>query len=153
MNEHNLIPITERSESEQREMRQNGGRKSGETRRRKKSMKSVLTAMLNSDVVSDEIYNAAAEMGVNVMDMTYQAAIVAALIKKAASGNVAAVKEIQSIIGEDNDAELLKLRKREMKLKEQKLGGTDEEIPDDGFLSALNSSASEDWTEDVDEDK
>ena len=83
-------------------------------------MKSVLTAMLNADVVSDEIYNSAAEMGVNVMDMTYQAAIMAALIRKAASGDVAAIKEVRSIVGEDNDTELLKLKKQEMKLKEQK---------------------------------
>ena len=84
-------------------------------------MKSVLSAMLNADVVSDEIYNSAAEMGVDVMDMTYQAAIIAALIKKASSGDVAAVREIRSIIGEDNDAERVKLQKKQVALQEKKL--------------------------------
>ncbi len=126
MNDKNLVPNSERTPSELREIAQKGGKKSGEVRRRKKSMKSVLTAMLNSDVVSDEIYNAAAEMGVNVMDMTYQAAILAALIKKAASGDVAAIKEIRSIIGEDNDAERLKIAKKELALKEKRVNPDDE---------------------------
>ncbi|MGN1109838.1 MAG: hypothetical protein ACI4RK_10710 [Oscillospiraceae bacterium] len=145
MNEKNLIPI--RTESEAREKGAAGGRKSGEARRRKKSMKSVLSAMLNADVVSDDIYNSAAEMGVDVMEMTYQAAIIAALIKKAASGDVAAVREIRSIIGEDNDTERVKLQKKQLAMQEKKLSGDDEELLDDGFLDALNGSAVEDWTE------
>ena len=107
-------------------------------------MRSVLSAMLNADVVSDEIYNSAAEMGVDVMDMTYQAAIIAALIKKAASGDVAAVREIRSIIGEDNDTERVKLQKKQLAMQEKKLSGDTEELPDDGFLNALNGSAA-DW--------
>ncbi len=134
MNDKNLVPFDERTESEQRELRSRGGKKSGEVRRRKKSMKSVLTAMLSSDVVSDEIYNAAAEMGVNVMDMTYQAAILAALIKKAASGDVAAVKEIRSIIGEDNDAERLKLAKKELNLKEKAMSDNSPNIVETPLL-------------------
>lgn len=110
-------------------------------------MKSVLSAMLNADVVSDEIYNSAAEMGVDVTDMTYQAAIIAALIKKASSGDVAAVREIRSIIGEDNDTERVKLQKKQLAMQEKKLSGDNEELPDDGFLDALNGSAAEDWTE------
>ena len=147
MNEKNLIPFSERTESEQREIRSSGGKKSGEVRRRKKSMKSVLSAMLNADVVSDEIYNSAAEMGVDVTEMTYQAAIIAALIKKAASGDVAAVREIRSIIGEDNDTERVKLQKKQLAMQEKKLSGEEEQTPDDGFLNALNGSAAEDWTE------
>ncbi len=126
VNEKNLKPIVHLSSEEAKRRGSAGGKKSVESRRRKKSMKSVLTDMLSSDVVSDEIYNAAAEMGVNVMDMTYQAAILAALIKKAASGDVAAVREIRSIIGEDNDAERLRLAKKELALKEKRVAPDDE---------------------------
>ena len=149
MNESNLIPFTsEQSREEAEKNGRKGGKKSGEVRRRKKSMKSVLSAMLNADVVSDEIYNSAAEMGVDVMEMTYQAAIIAALIKKAASGDVAAVREIRSIIGEDNDTERVKLQKKQLAMQEKKLSGEVGEVPDDGFLNALNGSAADDWAED-----
>ena len=147
MNEKNLIPIVHLSSEEAKRRGSAGGKKSVEARRRKKSMKSVLSAMLNADVVSDEIYNSAAEMGVDVMDMTYQAAIIAALIKKASSGDVAAVREIRSIIGEDNDTERVKLQKKQLAMQEKKLSGDNEELPDDGFIAALNGSAAEDWTE------
>ena len=148
MNESNLIPFTsEQSREEAEKNGRKGGKKSGEVRRRKKSMKSVLSAMLNADVVSDEIYNSAAEMGVDVMEMTYQAAIIAALIKKAASGDVAAVREIRSIIGEDNDTERVKLQKKQLAMQEKKLSGEEEQAPDDGFLNALNGFAVEDWND------
>ena len=148
MNESNLIPFTsEQSREEAEKNGRKGGKKSGEVRRRKKSMKSVLSAMLNADVVSDEIYNSAAELGVDVMEMTYQAAIMAALVRRAASGDVAAVREIRSIIGEDNDTERVKLQKKQLAMQEKKLSGDTEELPDDGFLNALNGSAAEDWTE------
>ena len=144
LNKDNLIVP---SSSEARKNGRKGGIKSGEVRRRKKSMKSVLSAMLNADVVSDEIYNSAAELGVDVMDMTYQAAIMAALVRRAASGDVAAVREIRSIIGEDNDTERVKLQKKQLAMQEKKLSGEEEQTPDDGFLNALNGSAADDWTE------
>ena len=144
LNKDNLIVP---SSSEARKNGRKGGIKSGEVRRRKKSMKSVLSAMLNADVVSDEIYNSAAELGVDVMEMTYQAAIMAALVRRAASGDVAAVREIRSIIGEDNDTERIKLQKKQLAMQEKKLSGEEEQTPDDGFLNALNGSAADDWTE------
>lgn len=49
MNEKNLVPNTERTESEQREIRQAGGRKSGETRRRKKGLKSLMNDLLSGE--------------------------------------------------------------------------------------------------------
>lgn len=45
-NEENLIPNSERTPSELREMTQKGGRNSGISRRRKKSMKQKLQALL-----------------------------------------------------------------------------------------------------------
>jgi len=41
-NEQNLIPINQRTENEQREMRVRAGKKSGESRRRKKTIKEWL---------------------------------------------------------------------------------------------------------------
>jgi hypothetical protein len=41
------------------------------------------------------------------------------LFKKARTGDVAAIKEIRNILGRDNSAEELKIRKQELKLKQE----------------------------------
>lgn len=49
-NEQNLIPFTERSESEVREMNRRGGIKSGEVRREKANLKKQLQLFLEEDI-------------------------------------------------------------------------------------------------------
>ena len=147
MNEQNLIPFTKRSESEVREINSKGGKKSGEVRRRKRNLKAAMKAVLSLPVQDIDKWNAISALGVDPADIDNQTAIVCALMSKAMAGDVAAFKEIRSLLGEDNDAERLKLQKQELKLKEKKLGDNDEEIPDDGFLAALNGSAAGDWND------
>lgn len=144
MNENNLIPI--RTESEAREKGRKGGRKSGETRRRKASMKATMKELLALPVSDTKTWNQCAAMGIDPEKIDNQTAMLVALFQRAIlSGDVSAVKEILSIIGEDNEAELLKLKKQELKLKEKRLEPPEDETPDDGFLEALNGSAAEDW--------
>ncbi len=147
MNEKNLVPNSERSPSELREMRKNGGKKSGETRRRKKALKSLMNDLLSSDIVNDEIYNRTVDMGFGA-NPTYGAAIVAAMVRQAALGDTKAYNAIVDLIGEGSSGERVKLQKKQVALQEKKLGGEEEQTPDDGFLSALDGSASEDWSED-----
>lgn len=147
MNEQNLIPFTKRSESEVREINSKGGKKSGEVRRRKRNLKAAMKAVLSLPVQDIDKWNAISALGVDPADIDNQTAIVCALMSRALAGDVAAFKEIRSLLGEDNDAERLKLQKQELKLKEKKLGDNDEEIPDDGFLAALNGSAAGDWND------
>lgn len=125
MNEQNLIPITQRSENEQKEMRSKGGRKSGEARRRKRDLKAAMNELLNMDVVCPDILNKTIEMGI-VSSLDYNAAIVAAMVRKAAGGDVAAFKEIRNLIGKDNDTERLKLQKKELAIKEKRNGDNEE---------------------------
>lgn len=146
MNEKNLIPFSERSESEVREINSKGGRKSGETRRRKKALKALMNDLLSSDIVNDEIYNKTVDMGFGA-NPSYGAAIVAAMVREAALGNVKAFNAITDLIGEGSSGERVKLQKKQLAMQEKKLSGDDEELPDDGFLDALNDSAEEDWTE------
>ena len=143
MNENNLIPI--RTESEAREKGRKGGRKSGEARCRKRNLKAAMKAVLSLPVQDINNWNAISALGVDPADIDNQTAIVCALMSKAMAGDVAAFKEIRSLLGEDNDAECVKLRKQELKLKEKKLDDGDEEVPDDGFLDALNGAAAGDW--------
>ena len=50
MNDENLIPLTNRTKSEQREIARLGGIKSGEARRRKKDIYQLTNAILNAQL-------------------------------------------------------------------------------------------------------
>lgn len=80
-NSENLKPpINKRSTSEQREIRQKGGIKSGEARRARKTLKEELLLLLESGDT--------------------QSKISLALIKKALKGNIKAFEVIRDTIGE-----------------------------------------------------
>lgn len=100
--------------------RSDAKRKTSGTAQRSKSLKTVMTELLNSRVENGSIFDSAAEMGVDKQKMNYRSAIAAALVKKAASGDVSAFKEIRSLIGEDINAQTLKIKKRELAIKEAK---------------------------------
>lgn len=124
MNNENLIPI--RTESEAREKGSNGGRKSGESRRRKKSMKQVMDMLLGMPANTFADYNMLAEMEIDLSeigeDMVNNMLVVnAALMKKAKSGDVTAIKELREIIQDDYFAkEKLKLEKEKLKFEREK---------------------------------
>lgn len=54
MNDSNLIPNTERSPSELREMGRKGGIKSGETRRRKRELRKLAKILLDKREVMEQ---------------------------------------------------------------------------------------------------
>ncbi len=144
MNDKNLVPFSERSESEVREINSRGGKKSGETRRRKKALKSLMNDLLSSDIVNDDIYNSTVDMGFGT-NPTYGAAVVAAMVRQAALGDTKAFNAIVDLIGEGSSGERVKLQKKQVELQERKLAGEEEQTPDDGFLSALEGTAEVDW--------
>lgn len=80
MNEENLIPMSERSKEEVREIARRGGIKSGETRRRKKTFKQELMWLLEEN--------------------NNQQNITLALIKEALDGNTKAFEVIRDTVGE-----------------------------------------------------
>ncbi len=127
MNEHNLIPFSERSESEVRESGAKGGKKSGETRRRKKSMKQVMDMLLQMPANAVADYNMLAEIGIDLSDLdsetvNNQLVVNAALMKKAKSGDVQAVKAIADIIGGNYyENEKLRIEKEKLKLAKEKI--------------------------------
>lgn len=146
LNDKNLVPFSNRSESEARENGRKGGKKSGETRRRKKALKSLMNDLLSSGIVNDDIYNMTVDMGIGA-DPTYGAAVVAAMVRQAALGDTKAFNAIVDLIGEGSSGERVKLQKKQAALQEKKLSGEEEQTPDDGFLSALDGSAAEDWND------
>lgn len=101
-NEKNLVPLGNRTTSEQREIAQKGGIASGESRRRRKLLKDSMNALLELPVSSTKEYNALIKMGIDIEDIDNSQLIVLALFNRAKSGDVAAIKELRNLIGEDN---------------------------------------------------
>lgn len=118
MNEQNLIPFTERSESEVRELNSKGGKKSGETRRRKKTMKQQLEMLLALPACDNDKAELDA-LGIDAEEADNSMVILKGLFLKAASGDVSAVKEIRNILGKDTASAELELKKKELKIKER----------------------------------
>ena len=80
MNDQNLIPNSQRTPSELREMTRKGGIRSGEERRRRKSLReSIMEAADVVAALSDAERQAIIEQGYNPDDVTNRARFVAAL--------------------------------------------------------------------------
>lgn len=118
MNEQNLIPFSERSESEVREINAKGGKASGETRRRKRDMKQKMKALLELPAVVNDKEQLEA-LGVDPDDMDNEMVLVMAMFLGAAGGDVKAFDRVMQLLGKDIGHEELALRKRELRLKEK----------------------------------
>lgn len=92
MNDENLIPLTERTESEQREIARRGGVKSGEARRQKKDIYQLTNAILNAQLDGKKQAAVKQIAGESVVgeDLTVNALMVAGQVKAAMNGNVKA---------------------------------------------------------------
>ena len=88
-NNENLKPFSERTEKEQREICSMGGKKSGEVRRAKKTMKEMLDYLLSKEIENEEGEKSSTQEAVTV-----------ALLKQALNGNVKAFEVIRDTIGE-----------------------------------------------------
>lgn len=80
MNDENLIPFNQRTESEVRAIAANGGRKSGESRRARKTLKEELLLLLSEGET--------------------QKSVSVALLQKAMDGDVKAFEVLRDTIGE-----------------------------------------------------
>lgn len=98
----NLIPQSERTKAEQREIAKKGGIASGKARREKKAMKETLETLLamslNDDVITDleEIQSVASLKGKNI---TVQEAIMLKQIQKAMKGDTRAAEYVRDTSG------------------------------------------------------
>lgn len=88
MNESNLIPLSQRTKEERREIATQGGIASGQSRRERKAMKEYLEAAL----VMDTDYRGES--------MSNAEAVTAALIRRARQGDVRAYTTIRDTLGE-----------------------------------------------------
>lgn len=125
-NEKNLIPLSERTKSEQREITSKGGKKSGEVRRRKKSMKQVMDMLLQMPANTPADWQMLIDMGIDTNDLDKETVnnllvVNAALLAKAKTGDVNSIKELRNIIQDDVYINhKMKIEKVRLKLEQQK---------------------------------
>lgn len=129
MNDRNLIPFPERTESEQREIQKKGGKASGKSRRYKRDMKRRLEFFLSLPCADNDRETLEA-MGMPPEYWDNEAFLVVSLFQKAVAGDMRAFDKIMQILGEDVASQELKLKKKEFKMKSAKPNGEKvEELP------------------------
>lgn len=108
MNEKNLVPFTSKQSREEAVKNgSKGGKKSGESRRRKKTMKQVMDMLLEMPANTPDDWELLANLGLNLDDIDEDTVnnilvVNAALLKNAKQGDVASIKELRSIIRDDD---------------------------------------------------
>ena len=96
----NLIAANELTEDQLRKMASNGGKKSAEVRRRKKTMREALEMLMFKVKLPEEHRKMLEKEGFTEEDFNHQTVITRSLIAKAESGDVQAYNAICAMIGE-----------------------------------------------------
>ena len=97
-NEQNLIPMDQRSQSEARELGREGGRASGVSRRRKRSLREAADLYLSRPVANRRAWNKISAEGVDPEDIDNQMAMIIGLTQKAIKGDAKAAKIIVDLL-------------------------------------------------------
>lgn len=100
-NEKNLIPFNKRTESEQREIAQQGGIASGKARRRKRSMKEAADYYLSLPETDRRRVNALLRDEVDPEDVDNQMSVVMGMAEAAKRGDARAAGVLLKMLGED----------------------------------------------------
>lgn len=120
----NLKPVTQRTKAEAREIGRKGGIASGEARRKKNTIKSILKQWADSPITIEKYKKEAQKYGIETDEG--RSLLTLALIKQAMNGNQKYMDHVMSLLNEDS--------------------ANNEQI-DDGFNAALKGTAAEDWKE------
>ena len=106
MNEKNLIPFDERTESEQREIARQGGIASGKARREKKTIQKILADLLDSEIKdSPQFAKLASKMGVESDKSVKDIFTMVCLLNSVKSGNLGDLERLSKLLGEDKQNE------------------------------------------------
>jgi hypothetical protein len=126
-NEQNIIPNSERTPEERREIARAGGIASGAARRRKRSLKQAADLYLSLPVTDRRVWNKIARDGVDPEDIDNQMAVIVGLTEAAVQGDARCAKVLIDLLGDSTG---------------------EESTPDDGFMDALREEAGQIWQED-----
>jgi len=138
MAKKDLIPV--RSSEEAKKRGRNGGIRSGEVRRAKKTMKEAAKMLMEMPVVYDSVAKGMKQLKIGQEDMTNQMAIIVSMYKEAMSGNVKAAQFLRDIISDEQtdrerkerfemEKERFQLEKRRIEKQLAESGNTDDDMP------------------------
>ena len=99
MNDKNLIPFNQRTESEKREIAKKGGKKSGEVRREQKTYRDMAKAMLSATITDENILNELKAYGLSETDV--KAYTLLGMIKASGNGSHNAFDRLMMLVGEE----------------------------------------------------
>lgn len=99
MNDKNLIPFSERTESEQREIRSKGGKQSAKNRREQKTYREMARAMLSATITDENILNELQAYGLSETDV--KAYTLLGMIKASGNGSHHAFDRLMMLVGEE----------------------------------------------------
>lgn len=97
-NDQNLIPINQRTKSEQREIQTKGGIASGKVRREQANLKKAFQTLLESEVNNEQMRELLISLGYTP---TNAMALALVVLQKALNGDMKAFQEIQSLIDKE----------------------------------------------------
>ena len=120
-NPENLIPNNRRSPTEVRANGSKGGKKAAENRRKRKALKQKMQMLLELPVNDSMSVNALSAMGIDEGEIDNATLMLVKLFMIACEGDVAAVKEIRNIIGDERktSSEIAETRARTKLLNAQ----------------------------------
>lgn len=115
-NTNNLIPNSERTPEERKEIARKGGLKSGETKRRKANLRKAVKSIFEMDVPDVEMKDTLESFGV---DASIENALVIALVKKGLyDDDVRAISELFKLADTDKkDSDIIDYESENKKLK------------------------------------
>lgn len=99
-NEQNLIPNSERTPEELREITRKGGIASGEARRKKKTLKEIGDMIGSLDIKDEKVRALLAKAGIEEEDMVRDAGMMFTLAIKAGKGDTRSAELIAKIRGQ-----------------------------------------------------
>lgn len=97
-NDHNLIPINQRTKSEAREISRKGGLASGKARRQRADLKRAFETLLSSEVNNGQMRELLIGLG---YEPTNEMALALVVLQKALNGDVKAFSKIQEVMDKE----------------------------------------------------
>ena len=135
-NEENLIPMNERTKSEQREIARMGGIRSGEVRKQNADLKKRLREIANMALRDGKIDDITTLADAKNANLSISDALLVKLVVMALGGNIKAMNTLMGMLGNDPT---------EAQETPQSVSS--------GFVSALNGTAMEVWANEAPEEE
>ena len=131
-----------------------GGIASGESKRRKRSMREAAKLLMGMAVTNEKMQKVLENFDLTEEDMTNEMAIVASITMKAWAGNVEAAKFLRETLGESPTVKLrekdLELRREQFEYQKRREGSLlgDQRDKENNLLDALIASTTEEISTD-----